>query len=72
MKRIIFIAAAAAIFGFGPSLAETDAAGDLVAMSEDDADVGAPAWYPLLRQVLTGGVMIACLLLPLASALRRF
>jgi hypothetical protein len=36
------------------------------------ADVGAPAWYPLLRQVLTGGVMIACLLLPLASALRRF
>lgn len=36
------------------------------------ADAGAPAWYPLLRQVLTGGVMIACLLLPLASALRRF
>lgn len=34
--------------------------------------VGAPAWYPLLRQVLTGGVMIACLLVPLASALRRF
>ncbi len=33
---------------------------------------GAPAWYPLLRQVLTGGVMIACLLVPLASALRRF
>ncbi|HWA01686.1 MAG TPA: DUF3429 domain-containing protein [Caulobacterales bacterium] len=32
---------------------------------------GAPAWYPLLRQVLTGGVMIACLLLPLASALHR-
>ncbi|GAN00449.1 hypothetical protein U91I_04115 [alpha proteobacterium U9-1i] len=36
------------------------------------ADAGAPAWYPLLRQVLTGGVMIACLLVPLASALRRF
>jgi hypothetical protein len=36
------------------------------------ADAGAPAWYPLLRQVLTGGVMIACLLLPLAGALRRF
>ena len=36
------------------------------------ADAGAPSWYPLLRQVLTGGVMIACLLLPLAGALRRF
>ena len=34
--------------------------------------VGAPAWYPLLRQVLTGGVMIICLLLPLAAALHRF
>ncbi|MES1199193.1 MAG: DUF3429 domain-containing protein [Pseudomonadota bacterium] len=32
---------------------------------------GAPAWYPLLRQVLTGGAMIACLLLPLASAMHR-
>ena len=36
------------------------------------ADSGAPAWYPLLRRVLTGGAMIACLLLPLASVLRRF
>lgn len=35
-------------------------------------DASAPAWYPLLRRVLTGGVMIACLLLPLASALARF
>jgi len=35
------------------------------------ADAGAPAWYPLLRQVLTGGAMIACLLVPLASALQR-
>jgi hypothetical protein len=34
-------------------------------------DAGAPAWYPLLRQVMTGGVMIACLLLPLANLLRR-
>jgi hypothetical protein len=36
------------------------------------ASVGAPAWYPLLRQVLTGGAMIVCLLIPLASVLRRF
>lgn len=36
------------------------------------ASVGAPAWYPLLRQVLTGGMMIICLLLPLAAVLRRF
>ena len=36
------------------------------------ARTGAPTWYPLLRQVLTGGAMIACILLPLASALRRF
>lgn len=36
------------------------------------ADAGAPDWYPLLRRVLTGGVMIVCLLIPLASALRRF
>ncbi len=35
-------------------------------------DAGAPAWYPLLRQVLTGGAMIICLLIPLASALHRF
>ena len=34
-------------------------------------DAGAPAWYPLLRQVLTGGAMIACMLIPLATALRR-
>ena len=36
------------------------------------ARVGAPAWYPLLRKVLTGGVMIICLLLPLAAVLQRF
>ncbi len=34
-------------------------------------DAGAPNWYPLLRQVLTGGAMIVCLLIPLAAALRR-
>lgn len=36
------------------------------------ADAGAPEWYPLLRQVLTGGAMIVCLLIPLATVLRRF
>ena len=36
------------------------------------ANAGAPAWYPLLRQVLTGGAMIVCLLIPLAGVLRRF
>jgi hypothetical protein len=35
------------------------------------ANAGAPAWYPVLRQVLTGGVMIICLLLPFADVLRR-
>jgi len=35
------------------------------------ADAGAPDWYPLLRRVLTGGAMIVCLLIPLATALRR-
>lgn len=35
-------------------------------------DAGAPAWYPLLRQVLTGGAMIACILIPAAAALHRF
>ena len=35
------------------------------------ADAGAPAWYPLLRRVLTGGAMLVCLLIPLASVLRR-
>lgn len=34
-------------------------------------DAGAPRWYPILRQVLTGGVMIACLILPLADVLHR-
>lgn len=34
-------------------------------------DAGAPAWYPLLRSVLTGGAMIICLLIPLATALHR-
>lgn len=35
-------------------------------------DGGAPAWYPLLRRVLTGGAMIVCLLIPLATVLQRF
>ncbi len=35
------------------------------------ADSGAPAWYPLLRRVLTGGAIIVCLLIPLATMLRR-
>lgn len=35
------------------------------------ADAGAPDWYPLLRRVLTGGAMIVCLLIPLATMLRR-
>ena len=32
---------------------------------------GAPAYYPLLRQVLTGGAMIICLIIPLATVLQR-
>jgi hypothetical protein len=32
-------------------------------------DAGAPEWYPVLRQVLTGGAMIVCLIVPLASVL---
>lgn len=36
------------------------------------ASAGAPIWYPLLRQVLTGGAMIVCLLIPLAGVLQRF
>ena len=35
-------------------------------------DAGAPPWYPALRSVLTGGAMIICLLIPLATALHRF
>jgi len=35
------------------------------------ARTGAPDWYPLLRQVLTGGAMIACMLLPMATLLGR-
>ncbi|MGD9815884.1 MAG: DUF3429 domain-containing protein [Hyphomonadaceae bacterium] len=35
------------------------------------ADAGAPDWYPLLRRVLTGGAMLVCMLIPLATALRR-
>jgi len=34
-------------------------------------DASAPAWYPLLRQVLTGGAMVICMLIPLATLLRR-
>lgn len=36
------------------------------------ADAGAPAWYPMLRQVLTGGALIICLIVPLAGILHRF
>jgi len=32
----------------------------------------APAWYPLLREVLTGGAMLACILVMFAFAQRRF
>ncbi len=35
-------------------------------------DAGAPAWYPVLRQVLTGGGMIICMIIPLATPLHRF
>lgn len=35
------------------------------------ADAGAPEWYPLLRRVLTGGSMIVCMLIPLATVLHR-
>ncbi|MCR6645656.1 MAG: DUF3429 domain-containing protein [Terricaulis sp.] len=34
-------------------------------------DAEAPAWYPILRQVLTGGAMIVCMLIPLATAMRH-
>jgi uncharacterized membrane protein HdeD (DUF308 family) len=34
-------------------------------------DGSAPKWYPLLRQVLTGGVMLACLALPIAGLIGR-
>lgn len=34
-------------------------------------DAAAPAWYPVLRQVLTGGAMIICLIIPFASLLSR-
>jgi hypothetical protein len=36
------------------------------------SDAGAPDWYPLLRRVLTGGAKIICMLIPLATVLRRF
>jgi Protein of unknown function (DUF3429) len=36
------------------------------------ADASAPAWYPLLRRALTGGTMIICLIVPVATALRGF
>lgn len=35
-------------------------------------DASAPAWYPILRQVLTGGAMIICMIIPLATAMHRF
>lgn len=35
------------------------------------ADAGAPEWYPILRRVLTGGAMIVCMLIPLATVLHR-
>jgi hypothetical protein len=34
-------------------------------------DAAAPAWYPVLRQVLTGGAMLVCLLIPLATAMHH-
>lgn len=36
------------------------------------ASAGAPPYYPVLRQVLTGGAMIICLIIPLATVLQRF
>ena len=39
--------------------------------AKSSREAAAPAWYPLLRQVLTGGVMIACMLIPMATLLRR-
>ena len=35
-------------------------------------NAGAPSWYPMLRQVQTGGMMLVCLLLPFADIVRRF
>lgn len=34
-------------------------------------DAAAPAWYPTLRQVLTGGAMLICLLIPLATLMHH-
>jgi hypothetical protein len=34
-------------------------------------DAGAPEWYPVLRKVLTGGAMMICMLIPLATVLQR-
>ena len=30
-----------------------------------------PAWYPPFRQIITGGVMVACLILPVSDLLHR-
>ncbi len=66
----LFIAATPAAAGAASAFAGLFAAQYLWdARSAEDA--GAPSWYPLMRQVMTGGVMIACLLLPLANVLRR-
>lgn len=46
-------------------------AGQYVWDHKSAADAGAPEWYPLLRRVLTGGAMIVCMLIPLATALGR-
>lgn len=83
-RRLLF-SALPALAGWALALAVILAPGALAAASafaglfavqyiwdHRSANAGAPAWYPLLRQVLTGGVMIACLLLPLAGALHRF
>ena len=32
----------------------------------------APPWYPLLREVLTGGAMLACVMLMFAFSIKRF
>lgn len=34
-------------------------------------EAGLPAWYPRFRQILTGGVMLACLILPLSDLMHR-
>ena len=65
----LFIAATPGVLGAASAFAGLFAA--QYVWDHKSARAGAPDWYPLLRQVLTGGAMIACMLLPLATALRR-